>query len=182
MRVDFVRSELRHIDETQADALALPIFSDERPLRGAAGLVDWRLGGRVSGWITTQRFSAAPGETLLYPDRGRLPFGRLLLFGLGDSASFDTARLQEISPVLLRALRDLGVQRFASPLPGRHVVTMDVRKQVDAWLACTRDVFLDEPSVGVDPDVVILDDTETQRATADTVGTFLRRLKANRSL
>ena len=182
MRVDFVRAELRHIDETRADALALPVFVDERPLRGTAGLVDWRLNGRISEWLTSARFAAAPGETLLYPDRGRLPFGRLLLFGLGAVGDFGPERLRELSPRILRALRDLGARRFAAPLPGRRALDMDVRKQVERWLEATRDVFLDEPGDPEPPEVIILDDSQTERATADTVSGFLRRLRANRGI
>jgi hypothetical protein len=29
------------------DALVVPVWSDVRPLRGAAGLLDWRLCGRL---------------------------------------------------------------------------------------------------------------------------------------
>ncbi len=35
------------IDKTHSDTLVLSFFKDERPLRGANGLIDWRLCGRV---------------------------------------------------------------------------------------------------------------------------------------
>ena len=41
------------------DALVVPVWSDVRPLRGAAGLLDWRLCGRLSQMIREGRVSGA---------------------------------------------------------------------------------------------------------------------------
>ena len=51
MHIHFALPELAQLDELRCEALALPFFSDERPLRGALGLVDWRLCGMVSSLI-----------------------------------------------------------------------------------------------------------------------------------
>src|SRR5687768_18415019 len=73
-------------------ALALGVFTDERPLRGAAGLCDWRLCGRLSRLLKKNKASGAKGETVLMPPGKRLRFGRILLFGLGRSNDYDEAR------------------------------------------------------------------------------------------
>ena len=44
----FVPRALRHLDETSAEVVACCIYRDERPLSGLAGLLDWRLSGRLS--------------------------------------------------------------------------------------------------------------------------------------
>jgi hypothetical protein len=48
--VSFLASDLGKWDslEQVPETLVLPFFADERPLRGAAGLCDWRLCGRLS--------------------------------------------------------------------------------------------------------------------------------------
>ena len=86
MSVSFLASELGKWDQLDKapEALMLPFFADERPLRGAAGLCDWRLCGRLSRMLHAGRVRGAWGETTLYPPvvEGalRLPFPRLVLF------------------------------------------------------------------------------------------------------
>jgi hypothetical protein len=48
-----------------ADVLAVPVWSDLRPLRGAAGLLDWRLCGRLSQLLREGRLCGALGNRLL---------------------------------------------------------------------------------------------------------------------
>ena len=177
MKVAFVRPDLRHLDGVTDEAVVLPIFADERPLRGIAGLVDWRLNGALSRWIAAGRFQAEEGDALLYPDRGRLSFERVILFGLGTTSAFGDAAYRDIALRMLRALRDLGLRRFASPLPGRRALGTNPRQLVDAWLSTVQTVFRAEPDIPVEPEVLVLEDTETQRSTADTVQGFLRRLR-----
>src|SRR5262249_48703813 len=89
--VGFLGAELARWDQhdrAAPEALVLPFFADERPLRGAAGLCDWRLCGRLSRLLRS-RLKGEFGETTLYPPGVRLPFQRLLLFGLGPQERFD---------------------------------------------------------------------------------------------
>ena len=48
MALSVLPLDLARWDETARDCLVLPVFKDDRPLRGAAGLADWRLCGRLS--------------------------------------------------------------------------------------------------------------------------------------
>ena len=48
------------------DALVVPLWADVRPLRGAAGLLDWRLNGRLSQLLREGRLLGAAGEKLLF--------------------------------------------------------------------------------------------------------------------
>src|SRR5438874_9265009 len=67
--VSFLASDLAKWDQLEGapEALVLPFFSDERPLRGAAGLCDWRLCGRLSRLLASGRVQGQWGETTLYP-------------------------------------------------------------------------------------------------------------------
>src|SRR5829696_10536966 len=74
-------------------ALALGVFTDERPLRGAAGLCDWRLCGRLSRLLRSERLSGRADEVVMLPPaRARLPFTRLMLFGMGEQRAFGEPR------------------------------------------------------------------------------------------
>ena len=47
MALSVLPLDLARWDESARDCLVLPVFRDDRPLRGAAGLADWRLCGRL---------------------------------------------------------------------------------------------------------------------------------------
>ena len=74
------------VDRFSGDSLVLFCYEDVRPLRGIAGLVDWRLCGAVSQAIASGDFNGRPGEVLLVPGFGRLNQRRLFVFGLGSAS------------------------------------------------------------------------------------------------
>ena len=140
MPIAFLSPELSRWDqlaETQAgppEALLLPFFSDERPLRGAAGLADWRLCGRLSKLLMAGRVSGAFGESTLLP-AVKLPFEKLVLFGLGSSDRFDEVRYREAARAVRKVLASLTIARYALPLPGRSTGRIMARRAMELWLA-----------------------------------------------
>ncbi len=176
MKVAFVRPELKFLDEVSADAVVLGIFDGERPLRGLAGLIDWRLNGLITSWLMDGRFVAQSGEMLLYPDRGRLSFERVVVVGLGRPESYDTESFPVAARQLLRGARDIGARRVAASLPGRHLVNWNPRQVMEAWLSAARDVFMSEPPQPIEVELLIVEDHELQRTVSETVGMFVKRL------
>jgi len=73
------------LDETETQLALILAYQNIRPLRGQAGLVDWRLNGYLSTLIMKHRFDGNLGEALLMPAQGRLAARELMLLGLGDS-------------------------------------------------------------------------------------------------
>lgn len=75
------------VEELSSELLVLFCYSDERPLRGAAGRVDWRLCGQLSALMVEGELTGAQGQRLLAPvqDR-RMGASRVLLLGLGERA------------------------------------------------------------------------------------------------
>jgi hypothetical protein len=175
MDIRFVPLDLGRIDTLRFEAVALSCFEDERPLRGAAGLCDWRLCGRISKLLARGRVNGARGEVTMLPVRARLPFDKLVLFGLGARAEFSQAAYEETVARMLDALEKLRLRTFVISLPGRG--TGDVAP-ADAirW-------FLAAAAVRTDFDeVVILDDAEAQRTMAPIVEAERRRLRAAREI
>lgn len=115
----FVARELSRLDEMSADALVCGVWSDERPFRGLAGLVDWRLAGRLSRLAQRGLITGALGEALCTPGRPRLPFDKVIVIGLGERAAFSTAEYEAALRRVLAMARDLLVRRLALELPGR---------------------------------------------------------------
>lgn len=134
MSFRFLALELARWDQVAGGDLVLSIFADERPLRGAAGLADWRLCGRLSRLLRHQRLSGSGGETLMLPPGRRLPFSRIVVFGLGERRGYTEARYREhvhwISEVLVRA----GAWRYAVQPPGRAMGLIAARKALQIWV------------------------------------------------
>jgi hypothetical protein len=102
------------------DVLVVPVWSDVRPLRGAAGLLDWRLCGRLSQMIRDGRVLGAPREKLLLVTN-RIPWRRVLAIGVGVSTAFDEDAFRSTIDCSLQALRGIGASSVAMALPGRDV-------------------------------------------------------------
>jgi hypothetical protein len=102
---------------TGAEVAVAGFFRDQRPLRGGAGLADWRLCGWLSGLVETARLSGEAGERALLLTHGRLGAPWLLLLGLGPRARFGIERHRAaVREGVLRAL-DLGASTAAIDLP-----------------------------------------------------------------
>lgn len=140
MNVSFLASDLGKWDQLEGgpDTLVLPFFADERPLRGAAGLCDWRLCGRLSRLLQSSRVVGKFGETTLYPPlaRGsrRLPFQRLLLVGLGAADRFDEKTAREASRLIADKMKRLGQERYALVPPGRSTGRLSARRALEIYL------------------------------------------------
>ena len=107
---------LPQLDRLKADTLVLGIFEDVRPLKGAAGFIDWRLCGEVSNLLRNQTFRGEAGELLLISGRGRLPAVRIFLMGWGPvkgEQQQSRARCEQI----LRTVEQANSEQVAVALP-----------------------------------------------------------------
>ncbi len=101
------------IERAEVDLAIAGFFADERPLRGAAGRVDWRLCGLISQQLEAGSLRGEPGEAVLLACFGRLGAPHVLALGLGERAHFgrDDVR-SHTREAVARAVR-LGVRRVA---------------------------------------------------------------------
>ena len=120
--VSFITPDLRALDDqdvTEADnILVLSAFSDDRPLRGLAGLVDWRLCGTLSRFIQSSKAIGDYGERVLLPSGGRLPHAKVLMMGLGPRAQHRADRAMSIARDAAKTVVGLGCHTFTSGLFG----------------------------------------------------------------
>lgn len=103
----------------RVDLGVLPIFADERPLQGLAGLVDWRMGGSLSMLLRAGFCTGAAGEAVLLPGRRTLPVERLVLLGLGPSRAFDRAAAEAAGERLVAVVEGLRPGDVLVAMPGR---------------------------------------------------------------
>ncbi|MEX2207586.1 MAG: M17 family peptidase N-terminal domain-containing protein [Myxococcota bacterium] len=73
--------------EAPADTILALVPEDERPLRGDAGLIDWRLCGLISEHLRSGYVTGQLGEAVLLPGDRPLSPARILLAGAGSAAS-----------------------------------------------------------------------------------------------
>ena len=169
MDFHFRRPELRDLERARGEALTLGVFQDERPLRGLAGLLDWRLCGRLSRLISEDVFSGGYGETMLLPSHGRLAFEKVFVHGLGTKADFDLDRLESVIGVMLGTLARAHARSSALSLPGRGLFD---RTEAMAQLLRVAD---DYPDID---ELCLAESVEDQRALTSIVEGERRRARA----
>ncbi len=145
MELSYYPLTMEALDQADAEALCLFVSEDERPLTGLAGLVDWRLSGRLSRMIRAGLVIGAAGEALLTPPGMRLAFKKLFVFGLGTARGEEelAGRLADA----LRRLAQAGVKDAALQLPARLAPDLGVRTLKDGEGTLSRAlVFTLEPA------------------------------------
>jgi len=134
MALSVLPLDLARWDEAARDCLVLSVFKDDRPLRGAAGLADWRLCGRLSRLVKDGKANAEQGETMLLPPGRRLRFGRILWFGLGDTKGYSDERFHVDLDRILSVVGKAGITEWALQAPGRASGLIGARRAVELML------------------------------------------------
>jgi hypothetical protein len=148
--VHFVEPDLRAIDTTSAEVIACSVFQDERPMRGLAGLLDWRLAGRLSGLAKSDFLTGAEGEVVLVPGRPYVRFEKILVLGIGPRATFDDGVVRRVLAKLVTALDGLKVRRALVEVPGRSSGKLDAAQAAELLLECAESALEDEMWTFVD--------------------------------
>ena len=158
MALSVLPLDLARWDETKRDCLVVSVFKDERPLRGAAGLADWRLCGRLSRLVKSSRATAEAGEALLLPPGRRLRFSRILWFGLGDARGYTDERFRKDLTWIREVVTDAAVADWALQAPGRASGLIGARRAVEIMLE--HEALADQP-------VTLLEDPAGQKDIAE---------------
>ena len=95
------------VDEVPARVILATLFEDVRPLKGATGLIDWRLNGRLSEMILQGRISGHYSESLIMPSQGRMASREIFLFGLGRTEELTDKKFEDAFSVLITKLARL---------------------------------------------------------------------------
>lgn len=151
MALSVLPLELSRWDESARDCLVLPVFRDDRPLRGAAGLADWRLCGRLSRLLKANRATGDAGETLLLPPGRRLRWKRIMWFGLGDAKGYTDDRFRKDLAWIRETVTNAGVTDWTLQAPGRASGLIGARRAVelmleDPALAAQQITLLEDPA------------------------------------
>lgn len=136
MELRFLPPDLRRLDDASVELCACTIWSDERPMRGFAGLLDWRLGGSLSALLKSGFMRGDFGEALLVPGKPHLPFEKVLVVGLGPRSAFGDGTFQQSVARIARALEGMRVRRAVIELPGRASGAIEPEHAITLALDC----------------------------------------------
>jgi hypothetical protein len=139
MELRFLQPDIRRLDETSAEILACTVWSDQRPIHGLFGLLDWRMAGRLSALAKTEFVTGKLGEALMVPGRPLLPYEKLLVLGMGPKATFGEDVFRTVVQRLMRALEGLRVRRAVVELPGRADGLIEPERATELVMACAGD-------------------------------------------
>lgn len=104
-------------DRLPGDALAVPLFEDQRTLDGPVAVVDWRLDGSLSRMIAAGELSGRIGKQLALPGNGKFAAPWILIIGCGRWRSLDREDYLTMTGRLLHVAANAGVAELALCLP-----------------------------------------------------------------
>jgi hypothetical protein len=171
--VRFILPAIELLDETDCEALAVPFFEDERPLRGVLGMVDWRLCGFISRMIIRGRIRGLLGEAVLVPGRPHLNVDKLFLFGLGPQESLSEGLAEEVTEQMLSTLAAAAARTSALTLPGRAADSISAARAMEIFLQVSdrhpeHDEVIVVESAGGQKDMLPVLERQRRRARAPT--------------
>ncbi len=108
--------EAHGLEWVEADVLVVAYGETERPLRGAAARIDWRLCGRLSALIERGALFGRSGEAALLTGGGGVRAPVVLGLGLGAVSLLDAARIRALARDATERVLALGAERVALPL------------------------------------------------------------------
>lgn len=166
MQIRFLPVELARWDHARSgQLLSVGFWSDVRPLRGASGLLDWRLCGKLSAWMASGKLAGTDGEQMLFPSGGRLPWKLVLAAGLGRRADFSEKKFRAVVHRIVKTMRGMGLSSVAMAMPGRgggDAAGIPARRALDLVIHESEEV---QP--GVLTDLTVIDAPAAQKEMAD---------------
>lgn len=101
------------MDLVNTGLLLVTTCLDDRPLKGSAGLMDWRFNGSLSKMILNSRFSGERGEALLMPTWGRVEATELMILGIGEKNKIHDADVPHLVGMMVDKILQKGNSSFA---------------------------------------------------------------------
>ena len=122
------------LDRLPGEVAAAFIFSDLRPPRGGAALLDWRLNGRLTRMLIDGEAGGEFGEHILVANNGKLVADWALFVGGGIAPARLSASSRKLLRHLLDVCRQAGFTRLAIGLSAVDATEAEVLEQTLAEL------------------------------------------------
>lgn len=152
----FIPARARDLDSVEGDLLVVPVFEDDRPPTGLAGLVDWRMDGLLSRMrlaadngdtdnphyqeLILAPLSAGEDDKLLFPAGTKLSFLKVMLMGLGSRKKYDGARYRSVVKRIAQSVVSLNVKSLTLQLPGWQAAGLPATRACDVLVSALLDL------------------------------------------
>lgn len=118
-------------DRVAGEVVAALYFEDERPVLGAAALLDWRLNGLLSSLLVQGRVSGRAGENVMVRGNGKLAADWVFFAGGGIRQGLGQETYSGLVRHVLLTCRNAGISRMALCLsPLKEQAAEDLTKLV----------------------------------------------------
>jgi hypothetical protein len=104
--------------EAEGELVICSIFEDQRPIKGVAGGLDWRLRGLISEFVKRGRIAGSRDEMVYLPIRHQNGIRHLMIVGLGElhATSEDTGLFEKLAQAAGRMnFRRVALSRSSFP-------------------------------------------------------------------
>src|SRR5207253_8668532 len=109
-----VKGSSQSCKKVDVQALAVPVFKDEKANEGLLKTLDDAIGNLISAVIKTEEFAAKEGETAYFHLSSKiLKARRLLLIGCGERNEYKAAQIAQMAGTATRFLRSKNVKTIA---------------------------------------------------------------------
>src|SRR6185436_13674648 len=109
-----VRGNSQALTKVDAEALAVPVFKDEKADSDFLKGLDKAVGGLISSVIKAEEFAAKEGETAYFHAPGSgLKAHRLLLIGCGERKDYKARQVSQMAGSAARFLRSKNAKTIA---------------------------------------------------------------------
>jgi len=122
-----IRLSSEGIDKAETGAIVLLLFKDEKPLKGACGLADWRMNGGISSFIMNGAICGESDELVLIDPGGRIKSEKILLVGMGKSSCFREDHLSRAARDATVQLVKIGIKKFVIAVPPARFTNLEAR-------------------------------------------------------
>lgn len=95
----------------ETEALMVGCYENVRPLKGAAGKLDWLMCGALSQLLISNKMQGALGEMALLTSRGKFPAQKIFLVGLGKETRLSPDNARQAARAAARGAAGAGVKR-----------------------------------------------------------------------
>ena len=105
-----------NLDDIKTQALILPVFENERELKGHAGVLDHKIHGIITEIMNSGDFKGKSSEVFILYTGEKVPVRRVALAGLGKRNELTLEKIRNAYSKTMQGLRNLNVKDAATSI------------------------------------------------------------------
>jgi len=117
-------------DRMEGEVATVFFFEDDRPLHGAASLLDWRLNGKLTELLVAGKVTGRLGDTVIMQNNGKLDVDWALFIGGGTRQRLSRAVWERLIKKGLKICEKAGFDRIAFCLDSQENVSASEIKEL----------------------------------------------------